>query len=86
MKELYNRKIMSVFVEAGGTLCGSFLKEGLVDKIYYFIAPKILNDNLGKSSFDGAILNKISQAKEFKFEQIKHLGVDLMLELVVKPF
>lgn len=86
MKELYNRKIMSVFVEAGGTLCGSFLKEGLVDKIYYFIAPKILNDNLGKSCFDGAILNKISQAKEFKFEQIKHLGVDLMLELVVKPF
>lgn len=81
MQELYNQKIMSVFVEAGGTLCGSFLKEGLVDKIYYFIAPKILNDNSGKSSFNGDSIEKIVNAKDFKIENLKQFGNDLLLEL-----
>ena len=86
MQELYNQKIMSVFVEAGGTLCGSFLKEGLVDKIYYFIAPKILNDNSGRSSFNGDNIEKIANTKNFKIEGLKQLGDDLLLELVQSQY
>lgn len=81
MSELYNRKIMSVFVEAGGTLCGSFLKEGLADKVFYFMAPKILNDNTGKSSFDGDSVSLISQVAEFSIDNIITLEPDVMFEL-----
>lgn len=81
VSELYNQKIMSIFVEAGGTLSGAFLKEGLVDKIYYFVAPKILNDNSGRASFNGDNIEKIINAKDLKFTNFKRIGEDLLLEL-----
>lgn len=79
MDELYKRKIMSVFVEAGGKLLGAFVKEGLCDKLYNFVAPKILNDNSGKSAFDGDNVSQISAAKEFKLDSIKKLSPDYLM-------
>ena len=49
LEKLYKMEIYTVFVDCGGTLAGAMLKEGLIDEIYQFIAPKILNDNSGKS-------------------------------------
>ena len=81
--ELFKRKIMSVFVEAGGKLLGSFIKEGYADKIYQFIAPKIANDNSSKSAFDGDTISLISQAKGFKLVDTKKLYPDVLL--IYKP-
>lgn len=80
LKELYAKGIYSVFVECGGTLAGSLLKEGLVDEVYQFIAPKILNDNNGKSCFDGDNINEISQAKMLKLYEVKQVGVDILIK------
>ena len=41
LKNLYSKGIYSVFVECGGTLAGSMLKDNLIDEVYQFIAPKI---------------------------------------------
>ncbi len=79
LEELFKRKIMSVFVEAGGKLLGSFVKEGYADKIYQFIAPKITNDNSSKSAFDGDTNSLISQAKGFKLVDMKKLNPDVLL-------
>ena len=79
LDELYKRNIMSVFVEAGGILSGAFVKEELVDKIYHFTAPKILNDNNGKSAFNGDSISLIKFAKEFSLESIKKLSPDVLL-------
>lgn len=43
---LGQNEVTSVLVEAGGTLNFSFLQAGLVDKIYAFIAPKIIGGKL----------------------------------------
>lgn len=80
LKELYAKGIYSVFVECGGTLAGSLLKDGLVDEVYQFIAPKILNDNNGKSCFDGDSINEISQAKTLKPYEVKQVGVDILIK------
>lgn len=80
LKELYAKGIYSVFVECGGTLAGSLLKDGLVDEVYQFIAPKILNDNNGKSCFDGDNINEISQAKILKPYEVKQVGVDILIK------
>lgn len=80
LKQLYDLGIKSVFVEAGGKLCGSFIKAGLVDKIYHFIAPKVLNDNSGKSCFDGDKISEISQSKNFSTKSVKHIGDDILIE------
>ena len=84
LRELYRQGITSVFIECGGTLAGSFLKENLVDEIYQFIAPKIVNDNNGKSCFDGDNINEISEAKELKTYEVKLLAPDILIKSIVK--
>ena len=83
LSELYKKGIYTVFVECGGTLAGSMLKEGLIDEVYQFIAPKILNDNNGKSCFDGDNINKISQTKQLKIYSSKTIGTDLFVKYEV---
>lgn len=79
MNSLYEFGIKSVFVEAGGKLLGEFVRLGLVDKVYHFIAPKILNDNSGRSCFDGDNISKINDSKVFKLSENKKLGDDILL-------
>lgn len=75
---LFELKIMSILVEAGGKLNGSFIP--YTDKLYHFIAPKILNDNSGKSCFDGYFeIDKISECKNFKFESVKNFPPDILI-------
>lgn len=82
LKELYKKGIKSLFVEAGGELCGSFIKENSVDKIYQFIAPKILNDNTGKSCFNADSILNISDSKNFRVHSFKKIGEDILVEYV----
>ena len=77
LKKLFERKIMSVFVEAGGILNGEMLN--YTDKIYQFIAPKILSDNSGKSAFDGKNILNINDAAAFRFDDIKMFSPDILL-------
>lgn len=82
LAELYKQGICSVFVECGGTLAGAFLKENLVDEIYQFIAPKILNDNSGKSCFDGDLIEKIANSKKLKIYETKIIHEDVLIKAV----
>ena len=84
LKDLYKRGICSVFAECGGTLAGSLLKEGLIDEIYQFVAPKIVNDNSAMSCFDGDNVEKISRAKNVTIYDVDRIGPDLLIKLLVK--
>lgn len=84
MNELYSRGVKSLLVEAGGNIGGAFISQGLVDKIYHFIAPKVLCDNSGKSVYDGLNIKEISNTQNFKFVNIADFGPDLMF--VYRPF
>lgn len=83
LKELYKKGISSVFVECGGTLAGALLKEGLIDEIYQFIAPKIFNDNSGQSCFNADIKNTISECVNLKIYDIKFFEPDLLIKSLV---
>ena len=84
LKELYKQGICSVFVECGGKLGGALLKEGLIDEVYQFIAPKILNDNSGMSPFDGGVVNKINDSVDLKIYETKHIYPDILVKSVVE--
>lgn len=83
LKNLYSKGIYSVFVECGGTLAGSMLKDNLIDEVYQFIAPKILNDNNGLSCFNGADIKEISQAKNLKIYELKQIEKDILIKAIV---
>lgn len=78
-EKVYELDIKSVLIEAGGDFCGDLLEHNLVDKIYHFIAPKIVGDNTAKSAFSGRCIKKISNALNFKFESITDYSPDILI-------
>ena len=81
---LYRAGICSIFIECGGILAGAFLKENLIDEVYQFIAPKIVNDNSAKSCFNNASVEKIMDSKNLKIYETKTIGKDLLLKAIVE--
>lgn len=77
LTSLFELKIMSILIEAGGEINGSFLP--YIDKLYHFIAPKILGDNNGKSCFYGQNIDKISNCTNLKFENVKSFEPDILI-------
>ena len=84
LEDLYKKGINSVFVECGGKLAGAFLKEKLVDEIYQFIAPKIVNDNSAKSCFDNDSIEFISNSKQLKIYDTKIIKEDILIKALLK--
>lgn len=78
-KKLFELGIKSVLIEAGGKLNGEVVSLGLADKIYHFIAPKILGDEKGLNAFAGRDINEISNALNFKFDSIADFRPDILL-------
>ncbi len=80
LQELYKQGACTVFVECGGTLAGALLKENLIDEVYQFIAPKILNDNNGFSCFNRDNIEDINQSKQLSIYEIKQIGKDILIK------
>lgn len=53
MAELVKREIVSVFVEGGSTVLGSFVDAGLVDKVYAFYAPILIGGKAAINAIGG---------------------------------
>lgn len=83
LEELYKKGVSSVFIECGGKLAGAFLKENLIDEIYQFIAPKIVNDNSAKTCFDGDSIEKIADCKKLKIYDTQLIGEDLLIKTLL---
>jgi len=79
LKSLHQRKISSLLVEGGARLSHTFLQEDLVDKFYYFIAPKIYGGSDGIASFCGSGPKMMSAAVELKITEQKNLGDNILL-------
>ncbi len=76
LEKLYALGIMSIFVESGGTLNGSFLP--YIDKLYLFTAPKIAGDDNAKTCFSGKNIKKIIDCTQFKLTKTKFINPDLL--------
>lgn len=79
LKSLHTKRISSVLVEGGAKLSHTFLKEDLIDKFYYFIAPKIYGGNDGIASFCGSGPELMSDSVDLKIIEQKNLGDNLLL-------
>ncbi len=80
MKELGRIKITNLLLEGGSELNASMLCEGLVDKVIFLIAPKIIGGQNAKSAVGGQIARPLSQAFKVSDLQISRLGEDLLIQ------
>lgn len=79
LKELAKRKIISVFVEGGAGLHGSFLDAKLADKFYIFYAPIIIGGKNSLQAVGGQGVKKVNDAVKLKNISIKHFGDNWMV-------
>lgn len=77
MKYLSEQNISSVLVETGNTLSTAFMRHKLVDKLYYFIAPKILGGL--NTVFEELNIEKMSEALLLEIDQIRNLNNDILI-------
>jgi len=84
LKRLARLQISNIIVEGGGTLIGSLFDERLVDKILFFISPKIIGGKEAVSSVMGNGVKRIDQAIKLSDLKIRRLGEELLVEANIK--
>jgi len=67
-------------VEGGGQVNGSFLDEGLVDKLLLFLSPKIIGDPKALGIFGGKGVSNIQEAIALKEMKTRRVGKDILSE------
>jgi diaminohydroxyphosphoribosylaminopyrimidine deaminase/5-amino-6-(5-phosphoribosylamino)uracil reductase len=80
MAKLGELEMNDVLVEAGPTLTGALVNEGLVDELLIYMAPKLLGPQ-GRPLFDLPPLDDLQQAESFAIIESTQIGTDLRIRM-----
>lgn len=84
LKALGKRGVTSVLVEGGGRVNGIALRSGEVDRVIFYIAPKLLCGEDAKGVVSGRSIPRLSDAIGLEHIKIGHVGEDLRIEGYIK--
>ncbi len=81
LHDLAVREVNEVHAEAGHKLNGSLIREGLVDELLLYMAPKFIGDGLGIASQPHAAgaLTSLADALNLEFKSFEPVGPDLRI-------
>lgn len=85
MLELGHIGITSVMIEAGSSFSASALEAGIVDKVVFFIAPKIIRGRASIPAIGGNTSLRLEDALRIKGMKVHRFGEDLMIEGYPEP-
>ncbi|MDO8903739.1 bifunctional diaminohydroxyphosphoribosylaminopyrimidine deaminase/5-amino-6-(5-phosphoribosylamino)uracil reductase RibD [Hydrogenophaga sp.] len=77
LKDLAQREVNELHLEAGYKLNGSFLRAGLVDECLLYLAPTLLGQGAGLSNFGP--LGQLSEGLALQFQSFEQVGKDLRI-------
>ncbi len=77
LKDLGQRNVNELHVEAGHKLNGSFLREGLADEMLLYLAPKLLGPGLGMAQT--APLHALADGTALEYVSVERIGPDLRI-------
>ena len=75
VRDLGQREINELHVEAGSKLNGSLIREGLVDEYLLYLAPMLLGPGPGLAAL--APLSELTQSVKLEFKSTQMVGMDL---------
>ena len=79
LEELGKRGILSLLVEGGSTVHASFISQGLVDKVYAYVAPRLIGGREAPSPIGGAGVERLAEAIPLRELDATRLGADLLI-------
>lgn len=84
MEKLGEMGIDGILLEGGGTLAFSAFSQEVVDKIRFYVAPKILGGSQAKTLVEGAGIPQIEKAISMWDMEVSNSGGDLQIEAYVR--
>jgi diaminohydroxyphosphoribosylaminopyrimidine deaminase/5-amino-6-(5-phosphoribosylamino)uracil reductase len=81
LRDLAVREVNELHVEAGHKLNGSLMREGLVDELLVYMAPRFIGDGLGMANQPNAagVPTRLDQALALEFKSWEPVGPDLRI-------
>lgn len=77
LSDLAHREVNELHVEAGHKLNGSFLREGVVDEVLLYLAPRLLGKGAGLANFGP--LQSLQQGVQLDYASVERVGKDLRI-------
>jgi len=80
MKKLGSEGIVSVLIEGGSSLASSCLEAGIVDKVIFYIAPKIIGGEKSFPAVGGKVFRSLQHAHALTKTAFRRVGNDFVIE------
>ena len=80
LREFAELEIAHLLVEGGGDTAEGFIKERLVDRVLFFISPKIIGGRDAITSVEGQGVSEVKEAVRLKDVRVKMIGEDILVE------
>ena len=77
LTDLATREVNELHLEAGHKLGGSFLREGLVDELLLYMAPRLLGPGAGLAHIGP--FDSLAQSLDWQFTDVRRVGPDLRI-------
>jgi diaminohydroxyphosphoribosylaminopyrimidine deaminase/5-amino-6-(5-phosphoribosylamino)uracil reductase len=86
LEDLGRMEITSLLIEGGAQVHASALREGVVDRVLFFVAPKIIGGGGSKECIANLRVRRISDAVHLQSIYTEQIGDDVMIQGdVIKP-
>ncbi len=79
MRRLGEEQIQSVLIEGGGTLASAALAAGLVDRVYFFLAPLIIGGADAPTAVGGEGVAHLADAWRITNMKVRRIGEDVLI-------
>ncbi len=79
LRVLGERQLLSLLVEGGGELLGSFFDAGLVDKVHAVVAPLVIGGREAPAAVAGRGVERMAEALRLREVSVERLGDDVLV-------
>jgi diaminohydroxyphosphoribosylaminopyrimidine deaminase/5-amino-6-(5-phosphoribosylamino)uracil reductase len=79
LRKLAENGVNSLLIEGGGTLAAGALAAGVVDRVYFFLAPLILGGSEARSPVEGDGVSRLAVAWRIQSMRVRRIGEDLLI-------
>ncbi len=80
LKKLGELEIMNLLVEGGGEVIASFFEKKSVDKIFLFLAPRVIGGRNAPTWVEGKGVDFLKETPYIDINSVKKIGEDFLLE------